>query len=204
MREKIDEQKEERFKETLELREKQVTAFQDDMKDRYADLQEQYFGLQEMLSTRPPETDTSDAISGFFEKMNRVDEAIRKRGRSLGLTDEEVQDDLERNVPFREQVTTDLVKGGLKTINRAIEKGVFGGTENQDEEEYTEPELQKEEIPSLVRKHQPPATEPESTVPGVTNIEDIKKHQKQEIKQLEQDLSAGKEKKEIEVPEPDL
>lgn len=101
-----------------------------------ADLKEYMEASFEELR-KPPKT--SD--EGFFEimdKMNRFDELVRRRGKSLGMTDEQIDKEVAKAVPIKQQILKDV----FKTINRGID--AWSGKQTEDTENE-EPEVAEEE-----------------------------------------------------------
>jgi len=128
--EKLDAEKEKRFADALDNKGAEITQLREDMTSYLEDMRNQ--------------PTAKGADEGFFEimtKMNRFDEMIRQRGKSLGMTDDEIGKTVAGALPLKQQI----IKDAFKTLNRGID--AWAGKTTEDEE-TEEPEIAEEPDPA--------------------------------------------------------
>lgn len=119
--EKLDEEKTKRFDDALANKSAEISQLREDMVANLEDIRNQ--PLQK------------GADEGFFEmmtKMSRFDDMVRQRGKSLGMTDEQIGKLEAGAVPMKQQIMKDV----FKTINRGID--AWSGKEAEEDEDQPE------------------------------------------------------------------
>lgn len=185
IRNKLDQEKEKRFEGLLAEKSKAIDDFKRDYDEKYSTLEERYNDLIDQQREPKESEDLASAIVKFFTQMNQVDSAIRDRGKALGLTETEIETEIDKKRPFKENVIRQALTGGLKLLDKAIDKGVFGG---EDDEGDGEPQIKTTKKKTKTKKKEE-AIEPE---PGQVEPPDkgAQTHA-DEIRNLERQLEEG-------------
>lgn len=160
LNEKLEAEKEKRLMDALAAKDKDLAAFRQDTKERFDD-------LLDTIAERDFKNNPFDAMERTMKDMKR----LRGMGRELGMSDSEISDEASKR-PLKESIVKDM----FKTLNRAIDKGIFGGEEDtgewvEDEDLDQEKEKEKEEEQPQLRKEakkkQLPSAKPEPEPPAI-------------------------------------
>lgn len=106
LNEKLDAEKEKRFEIALDSKSNEIDQLKDFMQQSLDDIRNQ----------APPKS--SD--EGFFEmmqKMEKFDSMVRSRGKALGMTSEQIEREIAKEKPMKQQILSDI----FKTLNRGID-----------------------------------------------------------------------------------
>lgn len=150
LNEKLEAEKEKRMLAAIEGKDKEMLRFREDV-------QGQFDNLMDTLASRDShQTSPLD----FMDKTVRDMKRLKALGKELGMNDEDISEEGLRR-PIKESIVRDL----FKTVNRAIDRGVFGGgTEGEyvDDDELAALKAQKDAAAA--------ANEPELIKPGLKRI----------------------------------
>ncbi len=125
LNEKLDTEKSERFKDALDAQKTELSQFREDMRDAMDDLRNQ-----------PPQKNADEGFFEMMQKMTKFDSMVRSRGKDLGMTDEQIDKEVERSTPMKQQ----MLKDGVKLLERWIDV-TAGKKPNREQPEIAQPEI---------------------------------------------------------------
>ncbi len=95
-----------RIKAELDAKDDKITSLKDYIDDSLAAIQNQ-----------APQKSADEGFFEMMDKMSKFDDMVRRRGKALGMTDEQIEKEVAEATPMKQQIVKDV----FKTINRYID-----------------------------------------------------------------------------------